>query len=660
MISEFFRNNRAAAWLVVIVLAAAAIFAIQYSQKSKTGEQVAALPQTEKSDRPAGAEQGTQPRAGQGTEQPAETAPTAETEPEKGEQPQQAESARTEPSFDVLRVEKDGSTVIAGTGPANSLVEILSGGQVLASAKSGASGDFAIVFDKPLAAGDHELSIRATPENGEPVTSSETGVVHVPGKSADGDQVIAMVAKEGEASRVMQAPEAATGMPSETASGATEKAAPAGESKTAEAPVAEEAAPAGETRTAEAPAAETKPAEAAGETSGESSGGQVAGAAPEPKAGTEGQASEEMAATEPDTGEPATGEPATQEMAAKEPAAGETAQETPAPATQPVLVKAVDVDSGKIFVAGTGEPGRKVNIYVDDTYLGTTEVGPEGGFLLEAQGRMTAGKHEVRADMLAVGSAEVTNRAIVPLIHDVPEVAAAEKPAETGDQKMASAEQPAADQPSAEQPTIEQTGPEQPAQTGEQKMASAEQPTAEQPAKTSEETAMAEKPAVSTETGTAGTGQMATGQEQPAAAAETSGQVARTESQGAGETAGTPPTETVMAEKPSTGSEPAAKPADEPASTTERMAAAPKPEVPKQQMAAADSTVMEPEALHTGANVIIRHGDNLWTISRRMLGAGIKYTIIYEANSDQIRDPHWIYPGQVFDVPGAKNEMPRD
>jgi len=48
---------------------------------------------------------------------------------------------------------------------------------------------------------------------------------------------------------------------------------------------------------------------------------------------------------------------------------------------------------------------------------------------------------------------------------------------------------------------------------------------------------------------------------------------------------------------------------------------------------------------------IIRHGDNLWTIARRVYGSGLSYTTIYQANADQIRDPHWIYPGQVFDLP---------
>ncbi len=47
----------------------------------------------------------------------------------------------------------------------------------------------------------------------------------------------------------------------------------------------------------------------------------------------------------------------------------------------------------------------------------------------------------------------------------------------------------------------------------------------------------------------------------------------------------------------------------------------------------------------------IVRGDNLWTISRRTYGEGERYTLIYDANQDQIRDPDLIYPGQVFVLP---------
>jgi nucleoid-associated protein YgaU len=34
----------------------------------------------------------------------------------------------------------------------------------------------------------------------------------------------------------------------------------------------------------------------------------------------------------------------------------------------------------------------------------------------------------------------------------------------------------------------------------------------------------------------------------------------------------------------------------------------------------------------------------------------VRYTIIYEANRDQIRNPRLIYPGQVFVVPEVGTE----
>lgn len=57
--------------------------------------------------------------------------------------------------------------------------------------------------------------------------------------------------------------------------------------------------------------------------------------------------------------------------------------------------------------------------------------------------------------------------------------------------------------------------------------------------------------------------------------------------------------------------------------------------------------------------VVVQPGNSLWRIARRAYGRGIQYTIIYEANADQIRDPDLIYPGQIFEVPD-ENEEPAD
>ncbi|MGJ3264126.1 MAG: LysM peptidoglycan-binding domain-containing protein [Salinarimonas sp.] len=52
---------------------------------------------------------------------------------------------------------------------------------------------------------------------------------------------------------------------------------------------------------------------------------------------------------------------------------------------------------------------------------------------------------------------------------------------------------------------------------------------------------------------------------------------------------------------------------------------------------------------------LVVRGDSLWRISRRIYGDGIRYTVIFDANQDQIRNPDLIFPGQVFVLPAAEN-----
>ena len=52
-------------------------------------------------------------------------------------------------------------------------------------------------------------------------------------------------------------------------------------------------------------------------------------------------------------------------------------------------------------------------------------------------------------------------------------------------------------------------------------------------------------------------------------------------------------------------------------------------------------------------SVTVQRGDSLWRISQRMLGSGYRYTQIYAANSNQIRNPSLIYPDQILVVPGG-------
>jgi LysM repeat protein len=49
----------------------------------------------------------------------------------------------------------------------------------------------------------------------------------------------------------------------------------------------------------------------------------------------------------------------------------------------------------------------------------------------------------------------------------------------------------------------------------------------------------------------------------------------------------------------------------------------------------------------------VKSGDCLWNIAKKFYGNGSKYTKIYEANKDKIRNPNLIYPNQVLVIPSA-------
>ena len=61
-------------------------------------------------------------------------------------------------------------------------------------------------------------------------------------------------------------------------------------------------------------------------------------------------------------------------------------------------------------------------------------------------------------------------------------------------------------------------------------------------------------------------------------------------------------------------------------------------------------TMTAPDML-AGGRAVVQPGQNLWRIARQSYGQGTRYTVIYLANRDQIRDPNRIYPGQIFSVP---------
>ncbi|KAG1648808.1 Iron-sulfur clusters transporter ATM1, mitochondrial [Nymphon striatum] len=106
------------------------------------------------------------------------------------------------PTFDVLRVEPNGSMVVAGVASPNSDMELIAGTQILS--------EFVAILDEPLKPGDYQIVLRATNADGEVVTSIETAIVAIP--PSGGKNVIALVETPGAPSRLISIPPVETAL----------------------------------------------------------------------------------------------------------------------------------------------------------------------------------------------------------------------------------------------------------------------------------------------------------------------------------------------------------------------------------------------------------------------------------------------------------------
>ncbi|MDG3577298.1 LysM peptidoglycan-binding domain-containing protein [Rhizobium sp. YJ-22] len=470
-----------------------------------------------------------------------------------------AASDETMPAFDVLRVEPDGSTVIAGRAAPNSKIEIISGDKVVSSVDVGASGDFAAILDAPLPAGDHQLVLKATAKDGKSVISQEVATVSIPQDKSG--ELLAMVTKPGEASRIITAPDEVAAKPQAPANGAA---------------------------TPELPAA-----------------------------------SGDLASTAPAV--------STNGTAAPQPTNADNADAQ-------LRVTAVEIEGSKIFVAGIAASKANVAGYADDKPIGKATAAAEGHFVIEGMIDLDVGDHTIRVDMLDAAG-KVAVRASVPFTRPAGnQVSVVAQPGNAAGIDAASLD-----------PAFRKLHSDLSTALGllRNLFAGGQLPAGDALAAARSATEIALKSLSDFQAApdsTAGFKEIAAKTSASAAKALTALQALPRDAKAFGASL-----EILTALIDDTLRL-------APQATSPAVAQAPQPTAQAQADAGAEAagapvTISQAPLTQSNESVIIRRGDTLWQISRRVYGAGVRYTTIYLANRQQINNPDRIRPGQIFGLP---------
>jgi nucleoid-associated protein YgaU len=486
-------------------------------------------------------------------------------------------SSAIPPSFDIVRVEPSGESVIAGRTAPGATVELLRNGKSHARIASDASGLFAFV-PPPFPPGSHEVVLQSTAPDGTRTQSRESVTIVIAEKK--NAKPLVALATPDRPTVVLSEPEppAATSQP--------RPGSPEPQAQTAAAPDAAKVE------------------------------------RPEPPA----PASPSLSAVAPPSSPPSTPapQPGTASASAGAPAALPSAAAPPGAASPPappvpaaprprsnIRIASVEADEGgRLFVSGQAAPGATVRLYLNDTMIAPGGAGADGRVSFAIGRGMRPGSYRVRLDDVDPVSGEVKSRAEVEFRVPAPvtvELPPAAPPYVT---RSTDAEPPGrvAAAPPFELPGARSSAavsapngtpsssPAQDTVRPQRRSASGPPPGHGIPGQPPAPTAG--RPSIAAPTG-------------PADGAPASARVARAPDG----SAGVPAT-------PSTT-----------ASAVQRQLDA--------------NTVMIPEV----NTAIVSRGENLWSISRRVYGRGVRYTVIYNANEEQIRNPNLIYPGQVFVLP---------
>lgn len=393
-----------------------------------------------------------EPAAQSETAAPTETAAAAEpaspAEPAAqatGSDAPAALPAPAPPTFDTVRAEADGMTLVAGRAVPGASVAVLVDGAEAALSRADRRGAFAAFFEVALGPEPRLLSLRMRLEDGREIISEQT-VILAPRLAPEPPVAVAAAPAEGAAS----APAAPVAGAAETA--ATQPA--AAETAAVEPAAAEPAAPgaaATETAATRPAAADTEVAEAAAAEPVATEPGATEPAATEAAATetaiAEAAATDSAATPSADAASASTGSPAP-ETAATEAAAGETAPVAAAPAAPaavvldgdgarllagPEVLRNIVIDTisydaeGAVQIAGRAVPealeGAAVRLYLDNAAAAETGVEAGGAWATRLDG-IAPGVYTLRADQVDAAG-RVVSRVETPFRREAPATVAA-------------------------------------------------------------------------------------------------------------------------------------------------------------------------------------------------------------------------------------------
>ncbi len=122
-----------------------------------------------------------------------------------------AAEAPTAPSFDIVRINPQGETVIAGRAMPRAEVVILDGGKEIGRVIADNRGEWVFVPDQPLPAGSRELSLRASNPDGSTSQSDSPVVLVVPDRTNGPATSLAVKVRPDGSIDILQGPEAKEG-----------------------------------------------------------------------------------------------------------------------------------------------------------------------------------------------------------------------------------------------------------------------------------------------------------------------------------------------------------------------------------------------------------------------------------------------------------------